>query len=291
MKKIRHILTVLLMFSAVLSVSAKDVFYNVRTYGAKGDGTSLDTAAINAAIDAAAKQGGGTVFFPAGNYLSYSIHLQSHVALYLGIGSTIVAAEPSADLSVGYDAPEPTAGPAGTDQFEDFGHSHWHNSLIWGENLTDIAITGPGRIFGRGLSRGHHAWRRDLLPEERKPGGNSFDEGDRPEIALPAAAIAAIAAQPKMPFNYPGKDTLPAGVGNKAIALKNCRNVIFRDFTLYHAGHFAILATGVDNWTCDNLKIDTNRDGIDVDCCQNVRISNCSINSPRDDGICPKASF
>jgi len=290
MKSLPTLLAVVLLTVAARAQTPAPVF-DVRTYGAKGDGTTLDTPAINAAIDAAAKQGGGTVFFPAGNYLSYSIHLQSHVALYLGIGSTIVAAEPSADLSVGYDAPEPTAGPAGTDQFEDFGHSHWHNSLIWGENLTDIAITGPGRIFGRGLSRGHHAWRRDLLPEERKPGGNSFDEGDRPEIALPAAAIAAIAAQPKMPFNYPGKDTLPAGVGNKAIALKNCRNVIFRDFTLFHAGHFAILATGVDNWTCDNLKIDTNRDGIDFDCCQNVRVSNCTVNSPYDDGICPKASF
>ena len=53
----------------------------------------------------------------------------------------------------------------------------------------------------------------------------------------------------------------------------------------------AILATGVDNWTCDNLKIDTNRDGIDIDCCQNVRISNCTVNSPWDDAICPKSSY
>jgi len=47
----------------------------------------------------------------------------------------------------------------------------------------------------------------------------------------------------------------------------------------------------VQNWTCDGLKIDTNRDGIDFDCCQNVRVSNCTVNSPYDDGICPKASF
>src|SRR5262249_32199540 len=41
----------------------------------------------------------------------------------------------------------------------------------------------------------------------------------------------------------------------------------------------------------DNLKIDTNRDGLDIDCCQNVRVSNCTVNSPTDDGICPKSSF
>ena len=81
------------------------------------------------------------------------------------------------------------------------------------------------------------------------------------------------------------------GVANKAIALKNCRNVILRDFSILHGGHFGILATGVDNLTIDNLKIDTNRDGMDIDCCRNVRVSNCSVNSPWDDGICLKSSF
>jgi polygalacturonase len=258
--------------------------FDVKTFGATGDGKTLDTAAINRAIDAAAAAGGGTVEFPAGNYLSYSIHLQSHVLLHLGIGSMIIAAEPSADLSVGYDAPEPTAGPPNVDYWEDFGHSHWHNSLIWGEGLVDIGITGPGKIYGRGLSRGTGKIRRDLLPEERlvEP---------KPNLAFPPAALDLIAAKKPGPFNYPGADTLPAGVGNKAIALKNCRNVIFRDFTIYHGGHFGILATGVDNWTVDNLKIDTNRDGIDFDCCQNVRVANCTVNSPNDDGICPKSSF
>jgi len=67
--------------------------------------------------------------------------------------------------------------------------------------------------------------------------------------------------------------------------------VIIRDVSILHGGHFAILATGVDNLTIDNIKLDTNRDGIDVDACKNVRISNCTVNSPFDDGICPKSSF
>ncbi len=81
------------------------------------------------------------------------------------------------------------------------------------------------------------------------------------------------------------------GVGNKAIALKNCRNVIFRDFSILKGGHFGLLLTGVDNLTIDNLTIDTDRDGIDIDCCHNVRVSNCFVNSPWDDGICPKSSY
>ena len=78
-------------------------------------------------------------------------------------------------------------------------------------------------------------------------------------------------------------------MGNKSISLKNCHNVLLRDFSILHGGHFGILATGIDNLTIDNLKIDTDRDGMDIDCCRNVRISNCYVNSPADDGICLKA--
>jgi polygalacturonase len=81
------------------------------------------------------------------------------------------------------------------------------------------------------------------------------------------------------------------GLGNKAIGLKLCRNVVLRDFSILNGGHFAILATGVDNLTIDNLKVDTNRDGFDIDSCRNVRIANCSVNSPNDDAIVLKSSF
>jgi polygalacturonase len=64
-----------------------------------------------------------------------------------------------------------------------------------------------------------------------------------------------------------------------------------RDFSILKGGHFGLLLTGVDNLTIDNLKIDTDRDGMDLDCCQNVRVSNCTVNSPWDDGICPKSSY
>ncbi|HWA08655.1 MAG TPA: glycosyl hydrolase family 28-related protein, partial [Opitutaceae bacterium] len=257
------------------AASAPTGNFDVHAYGATGDGKTIDTAAINQAIDAAAAAGGGTVYFSAGTYASYSIHLKSNVALYLDIGATILAADPPAeDASGGYDDPEPNQ----WDKYQDFGHTHWHNSLIWGENLENIAILGPGRIFGKGLSRGQA--RKDPLPGEPRP--------PAPAVTTPPVARTAGqggsggAVTPETPFGYPSaRDTLAAGVGNKSIALKNCRNVIFRDFTIYHGGHFAILATGVDNLTVDNLKIDTNRDGIDLDCCRNTHVSNCSVNSPR----------
>jgi hypothetical protein len=86
-------------------------------------------------------------------------------------------------------------------------------------------------------------------------------------------------------------DSQPAGLGNKSIALKFCKNVTLSNFSVLRGGHFALLATGVDNLTIDNLHVDTNRDGFDIDGCRNVRVSNCAVNSPADDGICLKSSW
>src|ERR1700733_2015560 len=229
------------------------VIFDVRAYGAPGDGKTVVTPAINRAIEAAAAAGGGTVIFPSGTYLCFSIHLKSHINLYLSQGATIRAAdsprrgEETGYTSGSYDAAEPNTP---WEKYQDFGHNHWHNSLIWGESISDFSITGPGLIDGSGLSHG-----RDWVPSE----------------------LGFIAEQ--------------SGGGNKTIALKNCRNVVLRDFSILKGGHFALLLTGVDNLTIDNLKIDTDRDGMDIDCCQNVRVSNCTVNSPWDDGICPKSSY
>ena len=88
------------------AVPAGTQVYSVRAYGATGDGKTVDTAAINKAIDAAATAGGGTVEFPAGTYLSFSIRLKSHITLHLDQGSTIVAATASPELG-SYDTAEP----------------------------------------------------------------------------------------------------------------------------------------------------------------------------------------
>ena len=245
------IVTAALVLSSVINLTAADrkkvqaaplpqskAIYNVIDFGAKGDGMTLDSPSINKAIEEAASRGGGTVYFPAGTYLSVSLRLKNNIAIYLDQGATLLAA--SAGDAYKYDPPEPNAWGDSL-QYQDFGHSHWHNSLIWGENIQNISILGPGTIYGKGLVRG---------------AGNA-----------------------------------PAGSGNKAIALKWCRNVIIRDVSILMGGWFGILATGVDNLTIDNLKIDTNRDGMDIDCCVNVRVSNCFVNSPQDDGICLKSCY
>src|SRR5262249_22707038 len=111
--------------------------FNVRAFGAVGDGKHLDSPAINQAIEACAKSGGGTVYVPAGTYLSGSIHLQSRTNLYLDAGATLLGAPQEMKA---YDPAEPFEGTA----YQDGGHTFFHNSLIWGENLTNVAITGQG---------------------------------------------------------------------------------------------------------------------------------------------------
>jgi len=78
------------------------------------------------------------------------------VALHLDLGATILAASvPREGLeSGGYDAAEPQGA---WEPYQDYGHNHWRNSLIWGEGLHDIAIFGRGLIWGKGLSRGAHS--------------------------------------------------------------------------------------------------------------------------------------
>lgn len=237
--------------------AVREDYWNVKNYGATGDGKTLDSPAINRAIQACADAGGGTVFLPAGTYLSGSIRLRSNIHLLIDSGATILGAPQSLKA---YDEEEPFAGPA----FQDGGHTYFHNSLIWGENLTNISITGSGMINGGGLVS------RDGQEAERS-GFANFGR-TTPPAAPPTAAW-------------------PERLGNKAIALKSCRNVLLRDFTIVHGGHFAILATGCDILTVDNVTMDTNRDGIDIDCCRNTTVSNCRINSPTDDGLCPKSSF
>jgi polygalacturonase len=226
--------------------------FNVRDFGAVGDGKNLDSPAIDRAIQAAAAAGGGTVLVPAGTYLSGSIHLTNNINLFLDAGATILGAPQNLNA---YDETEPFPGIA----YQDGGHTYFHNSLIWGENLTNVFITGQGMINGGGLLR-------DAKILDEMCGYEHF--------------------QTPNTNTYP-----PVRAGNKAIALKRCKNVLIRDITIFHGGHFAVLATGCDNLTVVNVTMDTNRDGLDIDCCRNTMVSNCRINSPTDDGLCPKSTY
>jgi Pectate lyase superfamily protein len=208
---------------------------DVRYCGAVGDGRRPDTAAINAAIEAVAKHGGGIVRLPAGDYLTSTLYLKDGVTIFLEDGAILRAAPPG-DYGI--------AEPNRWARYQDYGHDHWANSLISGIGVKDVAIVGAGVICGDGLSRG--GWSR--------------------------------------PFSW------TRGTADKVIALKECRNVSLSGFSVLGTAHMGILATGVEKLTISNLLVDTLRDGIDIDCCEDVAIEDCAFNTPHDDSIALKSS-
>jgi polygalacturonase len=198
---------------------------NVLDHGAKGDGKTKDTKAIQAAIDACSHQGRGTVYFPAGNFLSGSLHLASGVRLHLDHGATLVASKDLADFDPYESLSFKNAADAETTFF--------HRALIWAEGAERIAITGTGSIHGNRTRRG----------------------------------------------------------GPKPIALKRCKHVTIRDVTILDSPNYCISLLGTDYVTIDGVTIlNGYSDGIDPDCCRNVRIANCHIES-WDDAIVLKTSY
>ena len=113
------------------------VFFNPKDFGAAGNGTTLDSPAIQSAIDAASKIGGGTVFVPAGKYVIGSIFLRDNITLYIDAGAVLLGSQSIADYPIVTMRWEGVTKPT-------------HAPLIAGDGLKNIAITGRGIIDGCG---------------------------------------------------------------------------------------------------------------------------------------------
>lgn len=234
----------------------KGPFFNIADYGASTTANGVQNQkAIDAAINAAAARGGGTVVIPSGDFKTYTIHLKSNVNIHFAAKNSIIrAAIPGTDGGY-YDAPEasPWIG------LEDEGHAHFANSLIYGKDIENVMISGPGLITGSQIDA--NGKEVPVLQHTDIPEAQS-----RTEAGVPDGA-------------------------NKAIAIAGGKNIIMRDFNMRYGGHFAIYGSGITNWTLDGMIVDSNRDGIDIDCSQNVTIRNSIYNTVDDDAIVLKSTF
>ncbi len=147
---------VVLMAAAQPAVAAKPGVFSIRDYGAVGDGRTLDTMAINKAIEACALAGGGQVMLPPGRYLSGTVHLKSHITLLLAAGATLAGTK-KLDK---YQYPIPPA------FMPEARWGKWHRALLLGDGLEDIAIAGQGVIDGNKVF--------DPTGEERMRGPHTF---------------------------------------------------------------------------------------------------------------------
>ena len=121
--------TIVLVAVTAFSLNARAKDFDVREFGAKGDGKALDTAAIQSALDECGKVGGGVVRFTAGTYLSKPITLRDQTTLQLDEGAKLLATDEPSDFAIT------------TNTFKPF---------ISGKKLTNIVITGKGTIDGAG---------------------------------------------------------------------------------------------------------------------------------------------
>src|SRR5260370_26630750 len=112
--------------------------FSVSDFGARGDGATLDPAAINAAIEACSTKGVGQVFFPPGRYLSGTVHLRSDITLFLSTGAALVGSTNLAHYQQ----------PAVPSFMTEASWGKWHRGLLVGENVEDVTIAGQGVIDG-----------------------------------------------------------------------------------------------------------------------------------------------
>lgn len=145
-----------LLAACAMSASSADGVFDVRNFGAVGDGKTLETAAINRAVEACAAAGGGQVLLPPGTFLSGTVHLKSRVTLFLAAGARLVG---TTNLSQ-YQHPTPPA------FMPEAKWGKWHRALLLGDGVEDIALAGQGVIDGNKVF--------DPTGEERMRGPHAF---------------------------------------------------------------------------------------------------------------------
>lgn len=238
--------------------------YDVRNYGGVGDGKSLCTGAISNAIAAAAAHGGGTIYFPAGNFLTGPIHLKSHITLYLDAGCVV-------EFSTNLDDYLPMV----ASRWEGIEVTNF-SPLIYAQDATDIAIQGRGTLNGQG-----QMWWARL----RQPGRGAGAAPDKWQ-----QEFARLNPHPMVSANY---HTLERGfLRPPFIQPYNCTNVLIEGVTIINSPFWTITPVYCENVTVHGVLIrnpeSPNTDGINPDSCKNVHISDCQI-SVGDDCITIKS--
>ncbi|MCC5930971.1 MAG: glycoside hydrolase family 28 protein [Cyclobacteriaceae bacterium] len=216
--------------------TAADRSYNVLDFGAKGDGKTLNSIAIQKAIDRAADNNGGTVYFPAGKFITGTILLKDNVELHLDRGAVLLGSPFAKDYPR---QPLP--------KYRSLRDDGGFYSLIYAEGANNIAITGKGTLDGQGANH------------TGLPNSPSGDMDGRP----------------------------------KNIILISCKKIEISGITLRNSAMWNQHYLNCEDLIIDNIQVynhcNRNNDGIDIDGCRRVVLSNSIIDSD-DDAICLKST-
>lgn len=239
--------------------------FNVMNYGARNDGSAMATDAFRAAIAAAQRAGGGTVYVPAGNYISGPIEMVSNLTLYVAAGATIKFPAMKLPFTPGRQQGIETLTPV---------------PLIGGHDLQNVAVEGRGV-----LTSSNADWMKlhpRTMPTDSDPGSANGPNWEHLLNALEAhhpvsqAEYRAVAAELRPSF----------------IRFMNCKNVLVSGLRIIGSPMWAVHLLYTENAEVENLVIETypgvHTDGIVIDSSRFVRLSNDYIDTG-DDGIVIKS--
>jgi polygalacturonase len=240
-------------------------FFNILDYGARNDASAPATEAIRSAIQAAKAAGGGTVFIPAGSYVSGPIELVSNLTLHIDAGATVRFPAARLPFTEGRQQSIEALTPV---------------PLIGGRHLENVAIT------GRGVLASDNAEWMKLMPRQKAAGGDPGSANgpnwqhllELLEIQTPAPREAYLAAAPELRPSF--------------VRTMDSNNILIEGVRFTGSPMWTIHLLYTDNVVVRDVTIETypgvHTDGIAVDSSRNVRISNCYIDTG-DDGIVIKA--
>ncbi|MFI0429267.1 glycoside hydrolase family 28 protein [Mariniflexile sp. HMF6888] len=247
-----NLLLGMILFFVVTIGHAQNVI-NVLDYGAKNDGVYKNTLAIKAAIEKASSQGGGTVYFPAGDYLTGPIHLKNNITLHIDAGAIVKFSEDFDDYL-----------PMVPTRFQG-ANGMGFSPLIYGNNLQNVSIIGMGTVDGQGA-----VWQKAIMDirKDKKQG-----------IKREPNKWQRIFAK-----NNPEKKSLDQSGFQRPLFIQflNSSRIKIKDIKIINAPFWTVHFVDCENVTVDGVYIknpeeSSNTDGINPESSRNVKITNCVI--------------
>ena len=262
-----------------------DRVVNVKDHGALGDGQTMNTIFINAAIQACAKAGGGTVLIPAGTWLTGPIRLESNINLHVEKGALVQFSRNWKDF--------PFIGSSESNQTR-----FRRAQLISAYQAKNIAITGDG-IFDGGGEVWRYVLREDLTEKQWKTlavsGGVVSANGEEwwpSKEAMGAEKYFRESADAGKTLTKEDYESTKEYVRPNLVSFVQCSGVLLDGPTFENSPRYHIIPQQCENMVIRNVKVfapvyGKNTDAIDPAACRNVVIYQCTIDVG-DDGICLK---